>query len=65
MAVQGDDSDYLGHTHAWITQVNRGGLFELSDTAYCLLKKIKLEIRTSLPSRLRTTKYNNKQSLIS
>ena len=40
MAVQGEDSDFLEYTCAWITQVNRGGLFELNDTAYFCLKKL-------------------------
>ena len=29
----------LEYTRAWITQVNRGGLNELNDTAYCLFKE--------------------------
>ena len=41
MAVQGDDSDFLEYTCA--TQVDKGGLFDLNDTAHCLFKKIKLE----------------------
>ena len=67
MAVQGEDSDFLEYTRAWITQVDRGGLFELNDTAYCLFKEIELETRTSLPSHLqrRIITSSNKQSLIS
>ena len=66
MAVQGEDSDFLEYTCAWMTQVNRGGLFELNDTAYCLFKEIELETRISLPSHLKRSieTSSSKESLI-
>ena len=33
MAIQGEDSSFLDLTSAWISRVNRGGLFELNDIA--------------------------------
>ena len=67
MAVQGEDSSFLEYNSAWISQVNRGGLFELNDTAYRLFKEIELEIRISLPSHLKRNKTTNtsKESLMS
>ena len=65
MAVQ-EDLSFLEYTSAWISRVNRGGLFELNDTAYRLFKEFELEIWISLPSHLKRNKTANtsKESLI-
>lgn len=52
MAVAGDDSSLLDYTCKWTRQVNRGGLFEVSDMCYSLFREIELKTRQHLPSIL-------------
>jgi hypothetical protein len=48
MAVNGEEGDLLQYTTKWIEIVNRGGLFELNDTAYAFFREIEKEIRKHL-----------------
>ena len=48
MAVNGDESNVLEYTTKWIGIVNRGGLFEISDTTYMFFKEIELKVRRHL-----------------
>ena len=42
MAINGEESSLLDYTAQWIREVNRGGLFEVNDTAYLLFREIEL-----------------------
>ena len=48
MAIDGDESNLLEYTTKWTKTVNRGGLFEISDTTYMLFKEIEMKIRKHL-----------------
>ena len=45
LAVDGDESSLLEYTMKWTRLVNRGGLFEINDTAFMLFKEIELIVR--------------------
>ena len=45
-----DDStcdDFLSYTKAWISRVDRGGLFPVNNTAYLLFKQLEIEVQKS------------------
>lgn len=44
----GEESDPLEYTTKWIELVNRGGLYEINDTAYILFREIELKVRKQL-----------------
>ena len=44
MAINGEESSLLDYTAQWIREVNRGGLFEVNDTAYLLFREIQLSM---------------------
>ncbi len=48
MAVTGEDGSLLEYTTKWIGLVNRGGLFEVNDTAYTFFREIETKIRKKL-----------------
>ncbi len=48
MAVNGEDGSLLEYTTKWIGLVNRGGLFEVNDTAYTFFREIETKIRKKL-----------------
>lgn len=48
MAVNGDESDCLTYTTHWISCVNRGGLFEISDNTYTFFTEIEVRVRKQL-----------------
>ncbi len=48
MAVNGEESDALAYTSKWIELINRGGVFEVSDTTYMFFKEIELKVRKQL-----------------
>lgn len=48
MAVNGEESDMLEYTAKWTRLVNRGGLFEVNDTAFMLFKEIEVQVRKHL-----------------
>ena len=48
MTVNGEESDLMEYTRNWTALINRGGLFELNDTAYLLFKEIELNVRKHL-----------------
>ncbi len=41
------------YTQAWVKRVNRGGLVELSDTAYLFFKAVEVRTQNILPQRLK------------
>lgn len=61
MAIDGDESSLLEYTTKWIQIVNRGGLFEIGDTAYILFKEIELKIRKHLFLSFEKISLNDKQ----
>ncbi len=48
MAVNGEESTVLEYTRKWIDLVNRGGLFEINDTAFDFFKEIEMKVRKKL-----------------
>ena len=48
LAVNGEESSLLEYTRKWIWLLNRGGLFEVNDTAYTFFKEIEMKIRRKL-----------------
>ena len=52
MAVAGVESIFYEYTKEWITAIDRGGLFHISDSAYHLFWAIEEETRHILPRHL-------------
>ena len=52
MSVGGEVTDFSTYTMKWLEQVNRGGLFHVSDEAYTLFRHIELRVRKLLPRTL-------------
>ena len=48
MAVNGEESSLIDYTREWCLKVDRGGLFEVNDTAYLLFRIIELRVRKHL-----------------
>ena len=48
MAVNGEESTLMEYTRKWCMLVDRGGLFEVNDTAYSLFLVIELKVRKQL-----------------
>lgn len=69
MAVNGEESTLLEYTTNWVSKVNRGGLFEVNDTAYLLFREIEDNIRDKLTHRLQKSsappEINQKEEIIS
>ena len=68
MAVNGNEGSFLEYTTQWIHDLNRGGLFEVNDTAYVLFQRIEACMRDNLKIVLKPTasRYNidNKEKII-
>ena len=47
-AVNGEESDVMSYTSKWISLVNRGGLFEISDSTYIFFKEVELRVQKEL-----------------
>ena len=52
MSVGGEVTDFSTYTMQWLEQVNRGGLFHVSDETYILFRHIELKVRELLPHTL-------------
>jgi hypothetical protein len=61
----GASASFLEYTSEWIDKVNRGGLFVVSDEAYCLFVKIETVMRIPLAESLTTNSDSSKSSIIS
>lgn len=61
MAVTGEESSFLEYTRDWISKVNRGGLFEINDTAFSLFREIELAMRDRLGSILKSSTVERDQ----
>ena len=59
MAVAGE-GDVLSYTRKWMDQVNRGGLFPLSDNSFHLFISIEKCVRVYLPKHLTEFKSEKK-----
>ena len=60
MAICREETNFLRYTRAWLEQINRGGLFEVNDTAYMLFKEIEVHLQSNLQKHLQPTpKYND------
>ena len=55
MAVNGEEGSFYEYTTEWVRIVNRGGLFELNDTAYWLFREIELCMRDRLRAMLKSS----------
>ncbi len=49
MASSGDVSSYYLYTLEWMTNIDRGGLFHVSDTTFNLFKAIEIQTQALLP----------------
>lgn len=63
MAVAGRESSFSECTTEWIRQVDRGGLFHVSEQAYLFFRALELKTRITLPDHLKLMR-GSKQSLI-
>ncbi len=61
MAIDGEGSSFFEYTQAWVKRVNRGGLFELSDTAYLFFKAVEVQTQNILPQRLKRSSAIEKE----
>ena len=52
MSVGGEVTDFSTYRMKWLEQVNRGGLFNVSDETYTLFRHIELKVRKLLPRTL-------------
>ena len=52
MAVQGDESSFLEYTMQWIKAVNRGGLFEVSDSCFQFFRSMEIEMRRAMKEHI-------------
>ena len=48
MAINGEESTLFEYTTKWIELVNRGGLFEINNTAYTFFREIEMKVRKKL-----------------
>ena len=48
LAVSGEESSLMDYTREWCLKVDRGGLFEVNDTAYLLFRTLELSVRKQL-----------------
>lgn len=67
MAIEGDEGSFLEYTRNWTKAVNRGGLFEISDSAYVFFREIENVTRAILASTLasRAVNSSNQEKMIS
>ena len=63
MAVAGVESTFYEYTKEWITAIDRGGLFHISDSAYHLFRAIEEETRDILPRHL-ANPLNSRDALL-
>lgn len=61
MAVNGEESSFLDYTSEWVHKVNRGGLFEVNDTAFSLFREIELGMRDRLSAILKASSVETDQ----
>ena len=50
MKVNGQEADFAAYATMWIEEVNRGGLFEVNESAYCLFRLLELLIHDGVPN---------------
>lgn len=55
MAINDKESSFLEYTTEWVHRVNRGGLFEVNDTAFSLCREIELGMRDRLSAILKSS----------
>ena len=67
MVIEGDEESFLEYTRNWTKAVNRGGLFEISDSAYVFFREIENVTRAILASTLASRPVNssNQEKMIS
>ena len=65
MGSSGDDASFYRYTHEWITNIDRGGLFHISDDTFCFFKAIEIKTQECLPGHFRSqSSDNSKDSLL-
>jgi len=67
MAVAGDQSSFLDYTKQWVSRINRGGLFQVSDDTYMFFKEVEKLMRCHLSIHLlmkNDAMCDHKESLI-
>ena len=61
MAINGEESSFLEYTTEWVHRVNRGGLFEVNDTAFSLFLEIELGVWDRLSATLKSNSVETDQ----
>ena len=65
MGSSGDDASFYRYTQEWITNIDRGGLFHISDDTFCFFKAIEIKTQECLPGHLRSQSSDeSKDSLL-
>ena len=50
----GDDASYYQYTREWVTNIDRGGPFHISDNTFCFFKAVEIKTQECLPGHLRS-----------
>ena len=64
MASSGDESSYYLYTLEWLTNIDRGGLFYVSDTTFSFFKAVKVKTQELLPQHLISKPKASKEKLL-
>ena len=65
LAVNGTDSSFLEYTKAWTKAINRGGLFQVNDSAYQFFLDLEAKVRHKhLPKLLMTANESTKDEVL-
>ena len=55
MAVSGDETSLLQYTLTWTKQINRGNLFEISDSTFLFFQLVELIVQNKLQFALQSS----------
>ena len=65
MGSSGDDTSFYQYTREWISNIDRGGLFHISDDTFCFFKAVEIKTQECLPDHLRSQSSDkSKDSLL-
>ncbi len=64
MASSGDKCSYYIYTLKWMTSIDRGGSFHISDTTFNLFKAIEIKTQALLPQHIISKPTPSKEQLL-
>ena len=64
MSRTGEDKSFLDYTREWMESLDRGGLFDVSDDTFELVKAIEVKTRKVLPQYLAGSAHSSKKELL-